>query len=324
MEKTILFITVFVGLLLNLPDVSGKRKDPPIDFWPVEESVLRLLNEIRETQDDSLAIKKHHQIEKILEQTLLLPSAYKYKFDSLRTIGRLYAPRKAFRIFNWNHSFRDGKHCHFALIVFPGKKNEPNTVIRLTDRSDSITRPDQQILGSDEWFGTLYYKIISKRKAKDKKQYYTLLGLDMNNLKTKKKIIEVVTFDKSGNPTFGAPIIELNKWTKKRIVFEFSANLSMYLEYNKLRRRIEFDHLAPLMPYLVGEYEYYEADLFRDGLKFKNGRWKHKKDIQKPPKSKKIKKRSLPKPPKVKYSKKSKKSAAQEKIIEVQGNSIEE
>jgi len=74
--------------------------------------------------------------------------------------------------------------------------------------------------------------------------------------------------------------------------------LSMYLEYNRRKRRIEMDHLAPLMPYLVGEYEYYEPDLYRDALKFKRGRWKHIKDIETPPKSKKLKERSLPKPPK--------------------------
>ncbi len=303
LKKTVLFIVIIAKLFLQSSDVVGKKKDPPIDFWSIEESVLRLLSEINETRDDSLAVQKHLQIEEILAQSLVFPTAYKHKFDSLKSIGKLYAPRKAFRVFNWNHSFRDGTHRHFALIVIPGKKKEPNQVIRLVDTSDSIVKPEQQTLGPDQWFGVLYYKIISKRKAKDKKQHYTLLGLDMNNLKTKKKIIEVLTFDKNGEPIFGAPIIEMNKRTKKRVIFEFAAQQSMYLEYNWFKRRIEFDHLSPLMPYLVGEYEYYEPDLFRDGFKFKNGQWKHKKDIEKRPKDKKVKKRSLPKPPRTKVIK---------------------
>lgn len=286
----------FITVLLSLPvETSGKKK-PTVDFWPVEESIQQLFNDIRETTDDSLAISLHLQIEEILAKTLVTPEAYKHKFDSLRTIGRIYAPRKDFRLFNWNHSSHDGTYRYFALIVFPGKNDEPNRVIRLTETTDSIARPDQQTLGTDQWPGCLYYKIVPKRKGKDGKYYYTLLGLDMNNLKTKKKYIEILTFDLNGNPQFGAPIIELNKWQKHRVIFEFSAYQSMYLEYNRLKRRIEFDHLAPLMPYLVGEYEYYEPDQFRDGLKFRRGQWKHIKDIEKP-KDKKFKKRSLPKPP---------------------------
>jgi len=197
---------------------------------------------------------------------------------------------------NWNHSSRDGTYRYFALIVLPGKKDEPNRIIRLTETTDSIFRPDQQTLAANKWIGCLYYSITPKKRGKDGKDYYALLGLDMNNLKTKKKIIEILSFDENGNPQFGAPIIELNNWTKHRVIFEFAAQQSMYLEYNRLRRRIEMDHLAPPMPYLVGHYEYYEPDQFRDGLKFKRGQWKHLKDIEKP-KDTKFKKRSLPKPP---------------------------
>jgi hypothetical protein len=292
-----LFFVFILGLSLFTVETFGRKKEGAVNFWKIEISIQELLKEIRETKDDSFAVKKHLQIEEILAETLVHPSAYKYKFDTLSFIGKFYAPYRKFRIFNWNHSFRDGTHRHFALIVLPGEKKAANKVIRLTDMSDSITvRPDQQILGADKWFGTLYYKIISKRKGKDRKDYYTLLGLDMNNLETKKKIIEILSFDKNGNPQFGAPVIELNKWPKSRVIFEFSASHSMYMEYNRFRRRIEFDHLAPLMPYLVGEYEYYEPDLYRDALKFKNGQWKHYKDVRERPKDKIVKERNLPTP----------------------------
>ena len=286
------FIAVFLSLAT---EISGKKK-PTVDFEPVEESIQQLFNDIRETANDSLALIIHGQIEELLSKTLVTSEAYKYKFESLNTIGRIDAPRRDFRLFNWNHSNRDGTHRYFALIVFPGKNDQPNRVIRLRETTDAIVRPDQQTLGPDQWLGCLYYKIIPKRRGKDGNHYYTLLGLDMNNQRTKKKYIELLSFDANGTPQFGAPIIELNKWTKHRAIFEFSAYQSMYLDYNRLRRRIEFDHLAPLMPYLVGQYEYYEPDLFRDALKFRGGRWKHIKDIQKP-KDKKVRKRSLPKPP---------------------------
>ena len=292
------FILLFwaVGLLFMPAKAFGKKK-PAVDFLPVEGSIQQLFSEINKTKDDSLAIRLHRQIEDVLAKTLVTPEAYQYKFDSLGMIGKIYAPKKEFRLFNWNHSSRDGTYRYFALIVFPGKKDEPNKVIRLTETMDSIVRPDQQILGANQWLGCLYYTILSKKRGKDGKQYYTLLGLNMHNLKTKKKYIEIWSFDENKTPQFGAPIIELNGWTKQRAIFEFSALQSMYLEYNRFKRRIEMDHLAPPMPFLVGHYEWYEPDLFRDALKFRKGQWKHIKDIQKQ-KDKKLKKSSLPKPPK--------------------------
>ena len=287
----------FIVALLFFPFETYGKKKPRVDFSSAEEYVQQLFIEIRETKDDSLAIRLHRQIEDILVKTLVIPEAYQHKFDSLGMIGKIYAPRKDFRILNWNHSSRDGTFRYFALMVIPGKKDEPNKVIRLTETTDSIYRPDQQTLDANQWLGCLYYKIIPKRRGKDGIDYYALLGLDMNNLKTKKKYIEILSFDVNGNPQLGAPIIEFNKWTKHRVIFEFSARQSMYLEYNRFRRRIEMDHLAPPMPYLVGEYEYYEADQFRDALKFKRGKWKHIRDIEKP-KDMKVKKKSLPKPPK--------------------------
>jgi hypothetical protein len=302
--KRIVAPVIAIVALLALSGETDAKKKPKVDFWPIEASIQQIFWEIRQTKDDSLAIRLHRKIEETLAQTLLAPEAYKYNFDSLRMIGRMYAPRKAFRIFNWNHSSRDGTYRYFAIIVLPGKKGAPSQVVRLTETTDTIALPDRQTLAPNQWLGCLYYKIIPKRRAKGGIKYYTLLGLDMHNLKTKKKYIELLTFDAQGNPRFGAPIIELNRRVKHRAIFEFSASQTMYLEYNWLRRRIEFDHLAPLMPYLVGQYEYYEPDQFRDGLTFRGNRWKHRKDIQKPPKDRRLKKRQLPKPPKIKPPKK--------------------
>ena len=291
-------ITLFLVVrLIFLPVEAFGKKKPTVDFSPVEESVQRLFDEIQETNDDSISIRLHRQIEDILAETFVIPQAYRHKFESLEMIGKIYAPRKDFRILNWNHSCRDGTYQYFALIVIPGKKNEPNKIVRMRESTDSIFRPDQQTLGANQWLGCLYYNITPKKRGKNGSEYYTLLGLDMHNLKTKKKIIEILSFDVNGNPQLGVPIIELNKWTKHRVIFEFSAQQNMYLEYNRFKRRIEMDHLAPPMPHLVGQYEFYEPDQFRDALKFKRGQWKHIKDIEKP-KDRKVKKRSLPKPPK--------------------------
>ncbi|MDR0815034.1 MAG: hypothetical protein LBN37_04700, partial [Bacteroidales bacterium] len=63
-----------------------------------------------------------------------------------------------------------------------------------------------------------------------------------------------------------------------------------YLEYNKSKDRIEFDHLAPPEPYMFGQYIYYGPDRRQDGLKFVGKHWKHYKNIS----IKKIKKAPVP------------------------------
>ncbi|MDR1666126.1 MAG: hypothetical protein LBS03_00310 [Bacteroidales bacterium] len=265
-------------------------QETPSAMLRSERQILQLMNEIKDLKDDSLAIRKHIEVEQLLAKILILPEAYLYPFDSLTMTGRLYAPDRTFRLINWNHAFQDGTQRHFGLIAVP-TGGELNTVIWLTDRSDSIQQPEQQILSADDWYGALYYRIIGARTADDGKLYYTLLGVDMNRWETKKKIIEVLSFGKNGTTVqFGAPLIEFNGWTKKRLVFEFSSQQTMYLEYNKRKKRIEMDHLAPPMPYMLGQYEYYGPDGRTDGLKFVRRHWKHRKNIS----IRKIRKKPVP------------------------------
>lgn len=287
--KPFFYFLIFVGLFSAFSRRATAQAEISA-FVRSEWRILQLMNEIKSLKDDSLAIRKHIEAEELFAKTLILPDAYLYPFDSLTMIGRLYAPDKSFRFINWNHSFQDGTQCHFGLIVVPSG-GELNTVIWLTDWSDSIRQPEQQTLSSDNWYGALYYRIIDAQTADDGEQYYTLLGVDMNTWETKKKIIEILSFGKNGTTAqFGAPIIEFNGWTKNRLIFELSSQETMYLEYNKRKKRIEFDHLAPPMPYMVGQYEYYGPDERTDGLKFVGKQWKHYKNIS----VKKIKKKPVP------------------------------
>jgi hypothetical protein len=151
--------------------------------------------------------------------------------------------------------------------------------------------PELQELSSDQWFGALYYRIIPAKTDKEGERFYTLLGVDLNKLETKKKVIEILSLGKNGTTVqFGAPIIEWNGRIKHRLIFEFSSEETMYLEYNKAKDRIEMDHLAPPMPYMFGQYEYYGPDRRYDGLKFSGKHWKHQKNIS----IKKIKKSPVP------------------------------
>ncbi|MDR3094798.1 MAG: hypothetical protein LBU62_09190 [Bacteroidales bacterium] len=295
MLSTVIHRNLFSFLLLaGVFGVQGLAAQEPTEsvhhLVEVEARIMKIMYELRISNNDSFAMQKHHEAEELFAEALRQPAAFLYPFDSLTMIGKLYSPDKKFRLINWNHSFLDGTQSHYGLIVIPSETTE-NTVIWLTDQSDSIEYPEKKELTSDQWFGALYYRIIPAKTALDGERYYTLLGVDLNTLDTKKKIVEVLAFGKNGTTVqFGAPIIEMNGWTKHRLIFEFSSQETMYLEYNKAKDRIEFDHLAPTEPYLFGQYAYYGPDMRQDGLKFAGKRWKHYKNIS----IKKIKKAPVP------------------------------
>ena len=48
----------------------------------------------------------------------------------------------------------------------------------------------------------------------------------------------------------------------------------MYLKYNKDKKRIEFDHIVPADPSLVGNFKYYGPDLTHDAYAIEGDRLK--------------------------------------------------
>ena len=126
------------------------------------------------------------------------------------------------------------------------KKNKKSKtdIFPLIDKSTEIINPEKQTLNNLQWFGCLYYKIITTKYAGNK--YYTLLGWDGNNYLTTKKIIDILYFTRSGRPKFGKSIFTSSKKQKKqkRIIFEFSSQTVMSLIYDERYKAIVFDHFV--------------------------------------------------------------------------------
>jgi len=220
-----------------------------------------------------------------MRQALAIEGAFDFGFDSLTFIGRLNAPDNAFRIFNWNMPMDDGTHKYYAFIIvdqekIEGKKKKKShlkapgkfVVYELTDQSDFIRSPELASLNCDKWFGCLYYKIIlTENKGK---RYYTLFGWDGNTAMTWKKVIEVMTFAKDGQPLFGEEMLfQVNKLSKRRVIFEFKAEMAMTLKYEEKEKRIVYDVLAPEVSGAEGMYQFYVNTGAYDTYKWKKGKW---------------------------------------------------
>ena len=227
------------------------------------------------SEDNKVKSKECLKYKAGLQDLLQNNESFEYNFDSLKTISILKANN--LKIYNWALPLTDGSFNYFALLQIRKSKNEFN-VVDLTDKSDNIKTPENKILTSKNWYGALYYKIIYDKKLG--KNYYTVLGWDGNNKLTNKKIIDVIYISNDRMVKFGAPIFKTKKKTKKRVIFEYSENAVMSLEYHNGVEQIVFDFLVPASSKLKGVYEYYGPSLNRfDAFTIDSGEWVYNEDI---------------------------------------------
>ena len=150
-----------------------------------------------------------------------------------------------------------------ALKLFP-----------LIDKSD-ITENMADTIGDNRgWMGAVYYRIILTKEQDH--SFYTLIGYDENNIRSSKKVIEVLRFV-DGKPVFGGhyfsiPNNSLIANNPARYILEFKKEASPRLTYDESLNMIVMEHLVSesgeinkkwtLIP--DGDYE---------ALKWTNGKW---------------------------------------------------
>lgn len=274
----------FIYLLIFLSFQAFPQKNE--DFIKAEDSLKVLGNLILNGESDFIKYNANEKFLILLEGTLISENSFNYPFDSLTMIARINSPDNKFRIFNWNIKKADNTYEYFGFIQAWNSKQKKYTLYPLKDNSDKITKPESQLLDNLNWYGAHYYKLIYNKSGG--KKYYTLLGWDGNDLLTQKKIIDVLVFNSNDKPIFGASIFKYNKKVQKRVIFEYSATVSMSLKFEKQymlygkksRKMIIFDRLAPLDPNLEGQYQFYypETNIF-DAFIFRMGKWTMLKDV---------------------------------------------
>jgi len=288
-RQTILSIFFLSGFIPSSPAQEVKLLSQAAD-------TLRLLqHSIILEKNDSVKIHLNSKFEALLIETLKFPGAAIFPFDSINRMSRLTSPDKRFRIFNWNVPFQDGSHQYFSVIQIFHYGAQEEKVQNLTDSSKTIQDPEHKILGPDNWYGTLYYKIIPFETT-GKGTRYLLLGWHGKDTQVTQKIIEILTIDSTSRIIFGAPLFKhFADGKNTRVIFSFSASASMALKYedqdittspkwNQKKRQFESetrnarmvvcDHLNPIDPNLSGQFQFYiPASDQTDGFIYENGNW---------------------------------------------------
>lgn len=275
MKKTnirINFILIFFLTVINISALYSQT----FSRQNVRDSLNSMFKNILIEKDDERKLEINSNIIGLLREILPVEEYFIQPVDSVKNIGVLKSNDKKLVIYTWNLPFNDGTHKYYGFIQYLSKDKKQPLVFELTDQSDEIKNPELQVLSNSNWYGSLIYKIVEIKHNRN--IYYVLLSSDLNDLLTKKKIIDVLYFNNKDLPVFGARMFQ-NKPQNTRIIFEYNARANMALTYDETMKMIIFDHLSPSKPSLTGVYEFYGPDFSYDGYKFEKGIWVLQTDI---------------------------------------------
>jgi hypothetical protein len=209
------------------------------------------------------------------------PSAINYPFDSLTGISRLRSDDGKIRITTWNVPLLDGTFRYYGFI-----ETRDGHLYTLQESTREPLEWRNQILPYNQWYGAVYYKLITSRNHNE--SVYTLLGWDGNDLNSNIKMIDILSFNSNGEPEFGKAIFKNGTDIKNRIVIEYSEKANALLRYdyqslmlkkgNRIKEKkswmIVTDRLVPMMPNMEGLRKFYvpSGDTY-DAYLFIKGFW---------------------------------------------------
>lgn len=220
-------------------------------------------------QDDMERKNANYQFIRTLVSALKTPNSFNYPFDSVKAISVINAPDNRFRIFTWHVMNQDGSYRFYGTVQM--NTGGALKMFPLEDYSPMLKNPEDSVTDNRKWYGAQYYKIIPVKNGAT--PHYVLLGWKGNTVVSTKKVIETISFNRNGEPVFGAPVFVAKNKTRKRVVFEYARQASMLLRYIPDENIIVFDHLAPPDQRSEGKPETFGPDLSYDAYKLTNGKW---------------------------------------------------
>lgn len=240
-----------------------------------EDTLKRLAYRIMEGRTPADCMQADSEFTRVLVRALKINNSFSYPFDSLLNISKLSPPDSSFKIFTWQLVIdEDNVRQHGAIQM---RTNDGSLkLFPLVDRSDVTNDMADTVANNFGWMGAVYYKIIQTEDFG--KKYYTLLGYDENNIRSNKKIIEVLRFI-NGEPIFGGPFFSyqdnsLNKKFPNRFVMEYKKHAGPRLTFDEEQNMIIYEHLISETNEPSKKYTYI-PDGDYEGLKWVQGKWVH-------------------------------------------------
>lgn len=271
MKKPVCFL-----LLLFMGNLAIAQSKADIKILQQKEDSLRALAvQIIQGRNADDRFSADSSFTRMLVRALKTRHSFHYPFESFQTISVLYAPDSVFRIFTWQMVINENvirQHGAIQMKTWDGSLK----LYPLIDKSDVTGNVADTIGNHLGWIGAIYYKLIQKKSGNQ--NYYTLLGFDENNIRSSRKIIEVLHFT-NDEPVFGGRYFSYEedsvfKTSQSRYIMEYKKEAGPRLNYDTDLDMIIMEHLIseskePHKKWtLVGDGDY-------EGFAWKNGKWVH-------------------------------------------------
>ena len=269
---------VYIVLFLCSITFFANAQLTPEDFQQMKryEDTIRIYGDtlINSQVKDNRTIASYRII-KTLTKALRIKNSFYYTWDSTLPWKVVQPEDGSFKLFTWYVRSDEDMYKFFGTIQI---KSDTLKMFPLIDYSDFTDHQEDINVDNNNWIGCLYYGVKTVKSGK--KTYYTLFGWDGNNLSSNRKIMEILSFTKTGLPRFGAPIIDMGKGKiLNRFIIEYSKEASITLNYSTADKKIIYDHAAPNGDALEGFYANYVPDGTYEGFEWKKGKWRHVENI---------------------------------------------
>lgn len=270
--------TLILFLLCCLSSSAWTQKQDLFEkFRLAEDSLVEIGKAILQADDFEIKGINNFKLKNALYLLFQDEKSMDFAFDRLTNVSLLKSDDNRIRIITWMEPLENQNFLYHGFIQIRKTKKAAYQCHELIDKSAEMLKPSTKKLRPDEWYGALYYSLIT---TKQKKQtIYTLLGYDANTAFVQKKLIDCILIDDKHQVSFGAPIFSGEKYIQHRFFFQYAKDVSMSLRYHPKKRLIIFDHLVPNKPSLEGMYEFYGPDFSYDAFLWEKGKWIFQKDV---------------------------------------------
>jgi len=269
---TLLLLTALFPLLASAQHADETPNIQKLTAY--QDSLIDLGNKLINNDTEAERMNANAGFIKMLVKALKVPHSFNFGFDSVKAVKILNSPDNRFRFITWHLQFDDGSYRYFGTVQM--NTGDRLLMYPLSDYSPFIKKPEDTVTDNKKWYGAQYYDIIPVNTEQN--TYYVLLGWKGNSVKSTKKVIETISF-KNDQPVFGRSVFDGNGKIRKRVVFEYTRQASMLLNYDAGQHTIVFDHLSPPDKKLKGQFDLYGPDLSYGGYRFKDGRWEYVENL---------------------------------------------
>lgn len=283
MLKKIIFCFL---VIINLYSAAQKNDSSMYRFRQAEEELKQLQKAVFYSRREADRLEANKEFIAAWKRIIDNPKILNYAFDSLKDVSILTPRDKKFKLITWDFHKDDGTFSYFGFLLVNNSKRVKKGFLhyetenayesfQLIDRSASVKSPENYIGGPEKWFGMLYTQLV------ECDGFYTLIGWDGNDKLTQRKFIDALYFKEDGTPVFGKDIFRFPRKNPKRLMFEFSSQVSMSLKYNERRSQIVYSHLSSKEEgsMLEGQLQYYGPDGSFDALELKKDKWVTVEDV---------------------------------------------